>query len=73
MTRRMSALPNRWNLGNLTERLLSVFLSGPWMALAVYVDDVFEVDMGILLGRGQALVSQELLDNPQIRSSAQQM
>lgn len=40
------------------------------MAFFVDIDELFQVKMCVLLSRGQALMSQELLDNPEVSSSA---
>ena len=43
------------------------------MAFSVDFQKMFEVEMGVFLSRRQAFMTEELLDNPQIRSPAQKM
>lgn len=43
------------------------------MALPVNLQEMFEIEVCVLLSRCQAFVAKKLLDYPQIRSPAQQM
>jgi hypothetical protein len=43
------------------------------MAFAVGIKKLAQVEMRILLGRGQALMAQELLDGSQVRAASEKM
>ena len=43
------------------------------MAFLVDVQELLEVEVGVLLRRGQAGVAQELLDDPKIRAPAEEV
>lgn len=43
------------------------------MAFFVDIDELLQVKMRVFLSRGQALMSQELLDDSEVSSSAQKM
>lgn len=43
------------------------------MTFPVDIQKMLEVEVGVFLCRGQAFMTEELLDDPQVRSSAQQV
>ena len=53
--------------------VLGIDGSGARVAFLVDFEELFEVDVRVFLGRGQARMAQELLDDAQVRAPAEEV